>query len=56
MQTRTPRLSPCNCSRKIFDTQVDDGTTANRVLPSIRGMKPKFDVADIEPNEPIYER
>ena len=56
MQTRTFRLSPSNCSRKIFDTQVDDRTTANRVPPRIRGMKPKFDVADIEPNEPIYER
>ncbi len=56
MQTRTFRLSPSNCYRMIVDSQIDDRTTANRVLPRVRGMKPKFDVTDIEPNEPVVER
>ena len=56
MQPRTFGLGPCNCCRMIFDSKIDDRTTADRVLLRIQGMKPKFDVADIKPNESIVDR
>jgi hypothetical protein len=40
----------------IFDPQVDNRATTDRVLPRVGEMKPKFGVADIEPRESVFER
>ena len=56
MPTRTFRLGPVQRHRQIFGSQIDNRTTADRVLPRIGGMKSEFDTAHIEPSEPILER
>ena len=39
----------------IVDPQIYDRTTTNRVLLRISGMKPKFDVANVEASELVFE-
>ncbi len=55
MQARTFRLSAGNCRRKIFDTQVENWTAANWVFRFIKGVKSKFNLADVKPDELAFD-